>query len=209
MKIVSLQAENVKKIRAIEIEPDGSLVVVGGRNGAGKSSVLDSIAYALGGRALCPSRPIRNGETAARARVDLGDLVIERTWTEKGTYLSVRTGDGFQAPSPQAVLDKLVGRLSFDPLAFVAMPPREQVETLRELVGLDFADIDAERDQLYRDRTHNGHDIKRLEGQLASMPEDPDAPARPVSVSALMNELKAAREHNAKGDDLSREWEAA
>lgn len=205
MKILSLRAENVKRLRAIEIEPDGSMVIVGGRNGAGKSSVLDSIAYALGGRALCPAEPIRRGETTARARVDLGDLVIERTWTEKGTYLSVKTAEGFAAPSPQAVLDKLVGRLSFDPLAFVAMPPREQVEALRELVGLDFGELDADRDQLYRDRTNTGRDVKRIEGQLASMPEDADAPAKLVAVRDLMEELREARDHNAELDRFERE----
>lgn len=209
MKILSLQAENVKRLRAIEIEPDGSMVIVGGRNGAGKSSVLDSIAYALGGRALCPTEPIRRGETTARARVDLGEFVVERTWTEKGSYLKVKNADGFEAPSPQAVLDMMVGRLTFDPLEFVEMPPREQVEALRELVGLDFEALDTERAILYNDRTAIGRDVKRIEGQLAGMPNPADAPESVVDVSKLLAESAAARKHNWRREQLDRECRAA
>ena len=53
MKIIKLETENVKRIKTACIEPDGSMVVIGGRNGQGKSSALDSIAYAIGGKALC------------------------------------------------------------------------------------------------------------------------------------------------------------
>jgi len=49
MKIVKLTAENVKRLRAVEITPDGNTVVISGRNGQGKTSVLDSIWFALGG----------------------------------------------------------------------------------------------------------------------------------------------------------------
>jgi len=204
MKIVALEATNVKRLKAVHIEPDGSLVVIGGKNGAGKTSVLDSIAYALGGKALCPSKPIRDGEEKACARVDLGEFVVERTWTEKDSYLRVTSGNGFSAKSPQTVLDGLVGRLSFDPLAFTAMTPRDQVEALKELVGLDFADLDAERDQVYHDRTEIGRDVKRLEGQLAGMPVVEDAPEKLVSVAELMEKLKTAQAHNARYAEAGR-----
>ncbi|MDE2470486.1 MAG: AAA family ATPase, partial [Bradyrhizobium sp.] len=65
MKIIRLESENIKGLRAVEVEPDGNVVIIGGKNGAGKSSVLDSMWYALGGKDALPSKPIRNGEKKA------------------------------------------------------------------------------------------------------------------------------------------------
>ena len=84
MKIVRLEAENVKRLVAVEIAPDGSLVVIGGKNGAGKSSTLDSIAMALGGKDLVPEKPLRDGAEKGHVEVDLGDLIVRRTFTAAG-----------------------------------------------------------------------------------------------------------------------------
>jgi hypothetical protein len=73
MKIIALQSENVKRLKAVHIKPDGSMVVIRGDNGAGKSSVLDSIMYALGGTALCAPQVIRNGQEHAEVTIDLGE----------------------------------------------------------------------------------------------------------------------------------------
>ena len=65
MKIISLQSENIKKIKAVEIRPTDNTVIISGKNGQSKSSVLDSIYYALGGKDKIPSKPIRDGEKKA------------------------------------------------------------------------------------------------------------------------------------------------
>ena len=80
MKIISLEAENYKRLKAIEITPDGNTVVIAGRNAQGKTSVLDAIWAALGGReGNKASKPIREGAETAKVRVDLGDIVVTRT----------------------------------------------------------------------------------------------------------------------------------
>ena len=80
MKIISLTAENVKRLRAVHIEPDGSLVVIAGRNGQGKTSVLDSIWYALGGgpASKTTQRPIRDGQDKAALTI-LGARIFHHT----------------------------------------------------------------------------------------------------------------------------------
>ncbi|MCI0540823.1 MAG: AAA family ATPase, partial [Verrucomicrobiales bacterium] len=95
MKIIKLQTENVKRLQAVEITPGGgNMVVIGGKNGAGKSSVLDSIEFALGGDPSA-KMPVRRGEDKARIVVDLGDLVIKRVFTAAGgTSLVVTDADG-------------------------------------------------------------------------------------------------------------------
>ncbi len=198
MKIIALSASNVKRLKAVEIKPDGSVVIVGGKNGAGKSSVLDSIAYALGGTKLCPGEPIRRGEKSASVTVDLGEYVVERSFTAKGSRLTVKNADGFKAQSPQTLLDGIVGPLSFDPLAFAQMHANDQAETLRVLVGLDFSELDHQRKAAYDQRTDLNRDVKQLEAQIDGLPEV-DAPAEPVSVTDLMAELEAAQKHNSEG----------
>src|SRR3990167_8393300 len=84
MKILKLTAENVKKLRAVEITPTGELVEITGRNGAGKSSVLDAIWWALAGTKHIQAVPIRKGATKARIRLDLGELIVERRFTPAG-----------------------------------------------------------------------------------------------------------------------------
>jgi len=190
LQIVQLEAENVKRLRAVEVTPEGALVVVGGRNGQGKTSLLDSIAYALGGKDLVCERPLREGAEAGHVTVDLGELVVRRDFGPGGTQrLTVSNREGARFPSPQTLLDALAGQLTFDPLAFARMAPREQAETLRALLGLDFTALDGRRLGAYEERTAVNREVKRLEAQLVRMPRHEGAPAREVSVAALMEQL--------------------
>lgn len=190
LTIVQLEAENVKRLRAVAVTPEGSLVVVGGRNGQGKTSLLDSISYALGGKDLVCEVPLRAGAAAGHVTVDLGDLIVRRDFGADGTTrVVVSNREGARFPSPQRLLDELAGRLTFDPLAFARMAPREQAETLRGLVGLDFAAQDGRRLAAYEERTAVNRDVKRLGAQLAAMALHADAPDREVDVAALMDEL--------------------
>lgn len=212
MKIVSLQAENLKRIRAVEITPDpaGNLVVIAGRNGQGKTSVLDSIWFALGGGPATKdtTRPIRDGEAHAEVRLDLGDLIVTRTWNGDKTALKVESPDGAAYKTPQSMLDGLVGRLSFDPLAFAQQPERTQLASLLELVDLpiDVDDLDRRRAGLYEKRTDVGRTVKQLHGQLAGIPRpDPRTPTTEVSVSALLQEHRDAQSVVSAYDEWVRE----
>ncbi len=214
MKIVKFQAENVKKLKAVEITPDGNTVVISGRNGQGKTSVLDSIWFALGGgdAAKNTPRPIRDGEKQATITLDLGDYKVTRNWTSnENSYLKVETKDGAKYPSPQKLLDSLVGQLSFDPLAFSTMDDKAQLKTLLGLVELpiDPAEIDRQKKEIFDQRTLVNRDVKNLEGQLAAIPEPgEDVPAEEVSASAVLAELREAQEvlqnNNFKRSDLKR-----
>ena len=195
MKIIKLTAENVKRLKAVEITPDGTVQVVTGRNAQGKTSVLDAIWLALGGGAASreTSRPVRDGEETASVTLDLGDLVVTRTWKGAKTSLTVASSDGAKHSSPQAVLDSLVGRLSFDPLEFTRLSGREQVAALLDLVdlGIDLPKLDADRQHLYDERHAVGLKGKAL-GDLPSI--DTDAPDVEVSASSIIAEIRSAQE---------------
>ena len=78
MRIISLQAENLKRLVAVNIQPDGNVVEITGKNGAGKTSVLDAIYWALAGKDGIQSTPIRKGEDHAVIKLDLGELKVVR-----------------------------------------------------------------------------------------------------------------------------------
>ena len=196
MKIVSLEAENVKHLKAVHIKPDGSAVIIGGDNEQGKTCVLDSIEYALHGAGSIPSKPIRNGQKKARVVLDLGKLVVTRTFTSKGTNLTVKNKDGATFGSPQAMLDELVGELSFDPLEFSKMDARKQAEVLKQLVGLDFDSLNAKYKKLFDERTAINREGKALKSSLDQMMKHDDIPDKEVSISDLNQEWAKAVEHN-------------
>jgi len=193
MKIVRLTAENVKRLKAVEITPDGTVQVITGRNAQGKTSVLDAIWLALGGGAASKGtvRPIRDGEDKASVRLDLGDLVVTRTWTGDKTALTVTAADGAKYTSPQGVLDALVGRLSFDPLEFTRLSARDQVTALLDLVNLD-VDLDVlsrQRQTAYDNRTEIGRQGKAL----GEIDKPVPAPAEEVSASDLITQIRDAQ----------------
>lgn len=200
MNIVSLETSNVKRLRAVQITPDGQgLVIVGGNNGQGKSSVLDSILYAIGGASTHCPQPVRYGEDKARIVCTLDNgLTIQRTFTAAGgTALTVTNGDGEKFTSPQKMLDAMVGRLSFDPLEFSRMDAKAQLATLKALVGLDFAALDAQRRALYDERTLINRDAKAAWAGVEGTPFYEGVPEVETSASALMAELKRRQEVNA------------
>ena len=89
-KIIKLSAENVMGVKAVEISPDGAVIVIGGKNGQGKSSVLNSIMMALGGKKAIPRKPIRDGEKKAEIMVELDEVNVYLRFTNDGKpYLRV------------------------------------------------------------------------------------------------------------------------
>jgi hypothetical protein len=205
MKILEARIKNVLGCRLAEIEPQGDgLVIVAGKNGAGKSSILDAIMMTVAGLKGAPARPIREGAGKGECTVDLGDLKVRRTFTPSGGKLEVTSGDGRPQRRAQELLDSLLGRLAFDPLQFTRVKPAEQAQTLRDLAGLDFTALEAERAAAYHARTEAGREVKRLEAQVGGRSEWSGVPDQEISVADLAAELKAANETNAANAELRR-----
>lgn len=197
MKVIGLQINNVLRVEEVDITPDGTLQIIGGKNAQGKSSVLNAIWLALGGRDAAKevAKPIKEGANVGRVRVDLGDLIVERVWTEDSTKLVVKSPDGATFSSPQKKLNDLLGRIGFDPLAFARMDPRSQKASLLEMVdlGVDLDELDQHRADLYEERRRFGQLRKGL-GDLPTLPEN--APVEEQSAMDLLERIADARETN-------------
>lgn len=202
MRIVRLEAENVKRIVAVDITPEGDVVEITGKNRQGKTSVLDAILWGLGGATDIQSAPIRQGEDKAHIVIDLGDMKATRRFTrqEDGTFtttLTLENADGAHYPGPQQRLNKLIETMSFDPGAFVDAKPDAQVATLRSLTGVDFTDLNAKIKAAYDERTAVNRTAKEMRS-AASMVQVPDGtPEAEVDVSDILSQIEDASAHNA------------
>ena len=218
MKVTRIEAHNVLGIRDIDLPLYGHhLYLVGGRNGAGKTSALRALLLAVCGKSGCdwPDEPVRNGEDEAWVRVytDGSDkifqkeLKIERRWkkTPSGSFkeeFRVIGDDGFEAPEPQTLLKRLYKHRGFDPMSFLRMKSKDQAEELRRIVGLDFSDLNAKRKTAYDQRTILNRQAKELESKYTNLPHYSDAPTEPISVTQLQKEWKRRNEVNAANRSL-------
>ena len=214
MNIVKLQAENIKRIVAVEIEPDGALVQITGRNGAGKSSILDAIWWALAGERSHQSAPIRKGSDTARIRLDLGDVIVTRQFAKRAvaegapegapdavvTRITVETAEGARFPSPQTMLDALLGSLSFDPLAFARASDRAQVEMLAGLCGVDLATVERANKGDFDRRRDCNRDAKQKRSAAGQIAVPSDTPDAEISVAELAQKLRTVEAENRAHD---------
>lgn len=203
MKIVSLQAENIKKLVAVEIKPDGNVVQITGKNGQGKTSVLDSIWWALAGLANIQSQPIRKGATSARIRLDLGEIIVTRTFhtgkdDEVISSIVVENDKGARFPSPQSMIDSLLGELSFDPLAFARADQKEQFDIMKKFVpDVDFDGIESQKADYFAKRTNINRLVKEARASVAGCTVE-NGPTEVVDESILVDDMEKAIKHNAQ-----------
>lgn len=204
MKIISLQAENIKRLVAVNIAPDGNLVQITGKNGQGKTSVLDAIWWAIAGTSHIQAAPIRKGATEGVIRLDLGEIKVTRKFRAQDggdytTSIVVENAEGARYPSPQTMLDKLLGALTFDPLAFARSDPREQFQALQRFVpDFDFEKAAAARSETFQIRTATNRQIKEKQATIEQTPIPEGYNPKLVDESVLIDQLESA--HAVNGD---------
>lgn len=198
--IASLEVSNYKRVTAASITPKNNIIMISGGNGDGKSSALDGMWAALGGGKASKdtTEPINRGASKAHVIVDIGTMIITRKWTAKGgSKLEVVAKDGTTLTSPQKVLDELVGRYAFDPLAFAQLSPKEQLAALQEIVTLDIDldEIAAQRQAAFDSRTAVNREVRTLAAQLEGLPiPETTPPDEEVSSSDILNEIETAQD---------------
>lgn len=219
MRLASLEIENIKRISMVHLDTRGKkVIVIGGNNGDGKTSILDSFMYAVGGASFIPVEPLRRGARKGKVLVELvapdgGVLYVERRVTKKGSDVAVWPKDGEKYASPQSVLnalfeskDRTGSKIFFDPTSFMGMKPEEQMKLLKQILGISFDDLERKHTDLYAERTGISREAKLLEGQVEAMPHYDEAKSA-VDTTALMTELREAEQRNKVAEAAEREIE--
>jgi DNA repair exonuclease SbcCD ATPase subunit len=194
MHIIRFEAQNIQRLSAVTIEPskDSAAVVLAGGNEEGKSSCLDAIEMALAGERVMPPEPIRRGQERAQVVLDLGDMIVTRRFTSKGSSLTVTNREGLKYPSPQSLLEGFYNKLTFDPLAFAHAKSDEQAAILRNLAGVNTADLDSTRKQVFDQRTLINRDVAKARGAFERAEHFEDVGTEPQDVAAIIAALDDA-----------------
>jgi len=197
LRIASVQIENVKSVKAFHLEPQAlGLTIVGGKNGQGKTSVLDSIAWVLGGAKMAPSKAQRNGSMSDPAiSLTLSNGIrVERKG--KNSSLTVIDPDGKR--SGQSLLDAFVSEFALDLPKFMDASNRDKAQILLRILGVgdELAALETKEAQAYNERHSIGQIANAKKKHADELPEYPDVPAEPLSISELIMRQQATLARN-------------
>ena len=189
IKINKLEIENVKRVKAVKIEPTANgLTVIGGNNGQGKTSVLDSIAWALGGEKFRPSKPEREGSMVPpRFSVTLSNgLIVER----KGKNSSLKVTDPNGNKGGQQLLNEFIEVLALDLPKFLNSSDKEKAQTLLNIIGVgdQLLELETKERELYQERLTIGRIADQKQKFADEQVDYPDAPKELVSAKTLIEE---------------------
>lgn len=189
MKINKLEIENVKRVKAVRIEPSANgLTIIGGKNNQGKTSVLDAIAWTLGGERYRPSQPVREGSTIPpNLKIVMNNgLVVER----KGKNSSLKVTDPSGQKAGQQLLDGFVEQLALNLPKFMEGSSKEKANTLLQIIGVgpQLVELERQEKEMFNERTYIGRTADQKEKYAKEQPYFPDVPSTPISASELIRQ---------------------
>lgn len=202
VKINKLEIENVKRVKAVTIEPTSNgLTILGGNNNQGKTSVLDAIAWTLGGNKYKPSKPARDGSmNPPTLRLELSNgLIVER----KGKNSDLKVTDPSGQKAGQQLLDSFVEELALNLPKFIESSAKDKANTLLQIIGVGekLWELDRKEERLYNERRTIGQIADQKKKYAAEQPHFPEAPNELVSIADLIHEqqeILARNGENAK-----------
>jgi hypothetical protein len=229
LTVLGLRVENVKRCKLVHLTPRAAGVTkIKGRNRQGKSSTIDSLVMAIGGKAAIPSMPIRTGAESGEIEVSLGNAlgekyIVKESITSKGSYLTVKArmdGRLLQMTSPQGFLDDIQGSgIGFDPARFCQEKAAAQVKMVLDVMQLpeDPRELATQRKALYTERTGVNRQVAQALAILeasrkAPLPEAPDVETSMADLVSEFNArtatIKAHAGTRASHGKLVRDWMA-
>ena len=189
MKINRLEIENVKRVKAVKLEPSqNGLTIIGGNNNQGKTSILDAIAWALGGDKYRPSKAQREQSVIPpNLHIVMNNgLVVER----KGKNSSLKVTDPDGKKGGQQLLNEFVEQLALDLPKFMDASGREKAQTLLRIIGVgeQLAALEKKEKEQWSERQAIGRIADQKEKYAKEQAYYPDVPEQPVSASELIRQ---------------------
>ena len=203
--LIRVTAEQFKNVKVIDFMPNRYMTTMTGANGAGKTSVLDVVFYALLGRKTLSPTLIRQGQKKGFIRIETNTHIITRHLDDKGGDLQIeQKASGTLIKAPTDWLDGIAGDLGFDPLKFMRYTPEEQFQALKSPVPMDadVDDLETRNETAGETITKRRGEAKRLEAARDHITIDKTLPATEADIADLLQQSRAAAEHN---DAIERE----
>ena len=203
VKITSFEAENVKRIKAVQFTPsEDGLTIIGGKNANGKTSVLDSIVYALGGEKYRPKNFNRDGSAVpGKIRIELSNgLIVERS----GKNATLKVTDPTGRKAGQKLLNEFIEPLALNLPKFLNASDKEKGETLLQIIGVgeELSELDKQENLIYSERTLVGRDADKKAKLAEALEYYPDAPEELVSASELIKQQQEILAKNGRNEEF-------
>ncbi len=229
MKIISYEAHNVLGVKDIRFDMEGRhLFLVGGNNGAGKTSALTALVMTLCGKSGMgtkdyPAIALRDGQKKGKVTIELTGspdlhedvgLTAELSLRRKASGVVVEEfrlldSTGAEAPEPRKTLQRLFQLKAFDPLEFERMKPKEKASCVQQMLGLDLSKYDKEHKEVFDERTAVNRDGKKLVALLEGATKHKDAPKEEVKVADVLEQIDVINTHQASRAKQMSEIKAA
>lgn len=203
VKITSFEAENVKRIKAVQFTPsEDGLTIIGGKNANGKTSVLDSIVYALGGEKYRPKNFNRDGSAVpGKIKIELSNgLIVERS----GKNATLKVTDPTGRKAGQKLLNEFIEPLALNLPKFLNASDKEKGETLLQIIGVgeELSELDKQENLIYSERTLVGRDADKKAKLAEALEYYPDAPEELVSASELIKQQQEILAKNGRNEEF-------
>ena len=214
-KILAFQIKNFKNLSSVSKRVKSDIIYVLGKNGSGKSSIVQAIFSALNKKNI-PPQPVMKGKKNATLQVQLGDNdIIEydvtRTVNPDGTSeVVVKTADNRAISKPDNFLNKIMGASVYNITDYLRMRPEDQAKKFKEMFNIDTSELDSKRTSDYNQRTQLNRDIKKLDaimGESSYKPSDLEIYKEKKSIEDLNEEILAASNLRNEKSNLYREIE--
>ena len=201
IKINQLEIENVKRIKAVKIEPkETGLTIIGGNNNQGKTSVLDAIAWALGGEKYKPSQAVREGSVVPPNLhlVMSNGLVVER----KGKNSTLKVTDPNGKKAGQQLLNEFIEQLALDLPKFMNASGKEKADVLLQIIGVgpQLIELDQKEKELYQERLYVGRTADQKAKFAKEMTYYDDVPKELISPSELIRQQQEILARNGENE---------
>lgn len=206
IKINSFELENVKRIKAVQLEPsEKGLTIIGGDNAQGKTSVLDAIAWALGGNKYKPSKPTREGSSipAALKIVLSNGIIVER----KGKAGALKVTDPSGLKGTQGLLDSFISEFALDLPKFMQMNDKDKSTTLLKVIGVgdQLDELEQKEKAFYQNRTETGRIKDRKKKAYENMPVFEEASEALLDIKELIDQQQKIQKVNADNERIRQE----
>lgn len=215
VKVLCAELEDIKRIRMVNVTPTANgLTIIGGRNNQGKTSVIDSLMWGLGGDKYRPSNPTREGSLVPpkiKIKLDNG-IVVERS----GKNSELKVTDSSGRKSGQKLLNSFISSFALDIPKFMEMNSKEKADVLLQIIGVGdrLAKIDNEESILYNRRLEIGRIAEQKAKYASELPEYEGIPEEPVSPSELIRQQQEILARNGENQrkrshlaDMKKEYE--
>ncbi|MCP4501153.1 MAG: AAA family ATPase [Deltaproteobacteria bacterium] len=191
MKIQKVEIRNFKSISKVETELNGNNVFLVAPNGKGKTSFIDACFGHM------PKQPLKEGTQKGNITVELDEFDVEFKFTARNQKPKMNIFDKTGKPqkAPAALFKKLFGIVDFDIDEFINQSPKKQVDFIKQIIGIDWSDVDDRYQELYENRKFKKRQANEIDGEIADRPFNPDLVE--IDLTELNDKLQNSMKQNA------------